>query len=126
MRDGWRQASSRISPNVEVGPDCYANEILADASVVLTEALNEGTGRFDASDLMPAEVGSGSFWTGMVEYVRERPGLPRRRARRHRGELAVVLTGRHRMARGSGRETGRSRRHRRRGAGTSQRRCAAR
>ena len=61
--------SSRISPNVEVGPDCYANDILADASVVLAEGLSAGTARFDASDLMPAEVGSGSFWTGMVAYV---------------------------------------------------------
>ena len=25
--------------------------------------------RFDASDLMPGEVGAGSFWTGMVDYV---------------------------------------------------------
>lgn len=66
---GGVAASSRISPNVEVGPDCYANDILADASVVLTESLTEGTGRFDASDLMPAEVGSGSFWTGMVNYI---------------------------------------------------------
>lgn len=65
--------SSRISPNVNVGPDCYANEILAGASEVLTEALKEDTGRFDASDLMPAAVGSGSFWTGMVEYVRGGP-----------------------------------------------------
>jgi alpha-glucoside transport system substrate-binding protein len=24
---------------------------------------------FDASDLMPAEVGAGSFWTGMVDWV---------------------------------------------------------
>jgi alpha-glucoside transport system substrate-binding protein len=66
---GSVQASSRISPNVDVGPDCYANDILADASVILTDALETGTGRFDASDLMPAEVGSGSFWTGMVEYM---------------------------------------------------------
>jgi alpha-glucoside transport system substrate-binding protein len=66
-------ASSRISPNVNVGPDCYANDILADASVILTEALAEGTGRFDASDLMPAEVGSGSFWTGMITYMRNGP-----------------------------------------------------
>lgn len=63
-------ASARISPNVNVGPDCYTNQILADASVVLAEANAEGTGRFDASDLMPAEVGSGSFWTAMVDYVR--------------------------------------------------------
>ena len=65
--------SSRISPNVDVGPDCYANEILADASVILTDALSEGTGRFDASDLMPAEVGSGSFWTGMLQLMVEGP-----------------------------------------------------
>jgi alpha-glucoside transport system substrate-binding protein len=66
---GGIDASSRISPNVNVGPDCYANEILADASVVLTGALEDGTGRFDASDMMPSEVGAGSFWTGMLDYM---------------------------------------------------------
>ncbi len=40
---------------------------------MLTEANKAGTGRFDASDLMPAEVGSGSFWTGMVEYMKGGP-----------------------------------------------------
>jgi alpha-glucoside transport system substrate-binding protein len=70
---GGVTASSRISPNVAVGPDCYANDILADASVILTDSLESGTGRFDASDLMPAEVGSGSFWTGMVQYMQGGP-----------------------------------------------------
>jgi alpha-glucoside transport system substrate-binding protein len=70
---GGVQASSRISPNVNVGPDCYANDILADASEVLTTALAEDTGRFDASDLMPAEVGSGTFWTGMMDYMSSGP-----------------------------------------------------
>jgi alpha-glucoside transport system substrate-binding protein len=41
---------------------------------VLTEALSSGTGRFDASDLMPGEVGAGSFWTGMVRYMQEGEG----------------------------------------------------
>lgn len=59
--------TSRISPNVNVGPSCYANPILADASVVLTKGLKEGTAGFDASDMMPPAVGSGSFWTGMVK-----------------------------------------------------------
>jgi alpha-glucoside transport system substrate-binding protein len=54
---------------VNVGPDCYANDILADASVVLIDSIEQGTGRFDASDLMPAAVGGGSFWTGMLDYV---------------------------------------------------------
>jgi alpha-glucoside transport system substrate-binding protein len=70
---GGVAASSRISPNVNVGPDCYANELLAGASEVLTESLEAGTGRFDASDLMPTAVGAGSFWTGMVEYMRQGP-----------------------------------------------------
>ena len=72
---GGVTASSRISPNVNVGKECYANKILSDASVVLTKALKDGTGRFDASDLMPAAVGSGSFWTGMVEYVKGGPSV---------------------------------------------------
>ena len=66
---GGVRASSRISPNVNVGEDCYVDQQLADASVILTEALENDTGRFDASDLMPAEVGSGSFWTGMMEFM---------------------------------------------------------
>ena len=70
---GGVQASSRISPNVNVGPDCYTDDLLAGASEVLTTALSEGTGRFDASDLMPKEVGQGSFWTGMIKYVRGGP-----------------------------------------------------
>jgi alpha-glucoside transport system substrate-binding protein len=70
---GGIQATSRISPNINVGPDCYANDLLAGASEVLTEALAAGTGRFDASDLMPAAVGSGSFWAGMVQYLQEGP-----------------------------------------------------
>jgi alpha-glucoside transport system substrate-binding protein len=70
---GGDPLSSRISPNINVGPDCYANQILADSSAVLTEALSSGTGRFDASDLMPGEVGAGSFWTGMVTYMQEGP-----------------------------------------------------
>ncbi len=70
---GGVQASSRISPNVNVGPDCYTDDLLAGASEVLTKALSEGTGRFDASDLMPSEVGTGSFWTGMVEYIKSGP-----------------------------------------------------
>jgi len=70
---GGETASSRISPSAGVGPDCYVNSILADSSAILTEATQAGTGRFDASDLMPAAVGSGSFWTGMVTYMQNGP-----------------------------------------------------
>jgi alpha-glucoside transport system substrate-binding protein len=70
---GGEPRSSRISPHIEVGPDCYANEELARAAEILTAALEGGNARFDASDLMPPAVGSGSFWTGMVEYMQKGP-----------------------------------------------------
>jgi alpha-glucoside transport system substrate-binding protein len=70
---GGTEAASRISPNVNVGPDCYANDLLAGASEVLIAAIKAGNARFDASDLMPSAVGSGSFWTGMVEYMQGGP-----------------------------------------------------
>lgn len=70
---GESQETSRISPNIEVGPDCYTNPLLAQAAGVLTESLAADTARFDASDLMPSAVGAGSFWTGMVEYMQGGP-----------------------------------------------------
>jgi alpha-glucoside transport system substrate-binding protein len=70
---GADPASSRVSANINVGPDCYANKILSDSSAVLVDAIANNTGRFDASDLMPGEVGSGSFWTGMVQYMQDGP-----------------------------------------------------
>ena len=66
-------ASSRISANIDVEADCYANDILGDASEVLTTALEEDTGRFDASDQMPPAVGSGSFWSEMMTYMQQGP-----------------------------------------------------
>jgi alpha-glucoside transport system substrate-binding protein len=71
---GGSAATSRISPNINVKSDCYANKLLAGASTVLTSSLAAGTGRFDASDLMPTAVGSGSFWTGMVKYFKNGAG----------------------------------------------------
>lgn len=55
-----------LSPNTAVPADAYANDaaglfldILADADVV----------RFDASDLMPSNVGQGSFWSAAVDIT---------------------------------------------------------
>ena len=66
---GKQTSLSRISPNLGVTSDCYANPQLARAADVVNAALKAGSGRFDASDQMPSAVGSGSFWTGMVKYV---------------------------------------------------------
>ena len=54
--------------------ECYANSILAQAADVLQKAVKAGNARFDASDLMPSAVGSGTFWTGMVKYAKSGPG----------------------------------------------------
>jgi alpha-glucoside transport system substrate-binding protein len=63
----------RISPNTGVGPECYTNPVLATTAQAIVDALNVNGFRFDASDLMPTAVGSGSFWTGMNEYMRGGP-----------------------------------------------------
>lgn len=65
---GSIEGIARISPNVNVGPDCYRDEIIGQASETITTALSEGTARFDASDLMPPAVGSGTFWQAMIDY----------------------------------------------------------
>src|SRR3712207_7874020 len=57
---GSEPGSSRISPNIEVGPDCYPNPILAGASEVLTAALaGEGAAGFRSeehtSELQPRQ-----------------------------------------------------------------------
>mgnify|MGYP006287415503 CR=1 FL=1 len=44
----------------------YANPIEQKLAEIL---VNAEVFRFDASDLMPAEVGAGTFWTGMTDWV---------------------------------------------------------
>lgn len=63
----WVETGTMISPHndAELGwyPDAESRglaEILAEADTI----------RFDASDMMPPEVGAGAFWSGMSEWVR--------------------------------------------------------
>jgi len=62
----WAGLGGYISPHQAVGLEVYPDpltrqqaEILANAEVI----------RFDGSDMMPGAVGTGSFWTGMTNYV---------------------------------------------------------
>ena len=55
-----------ISPHRQVDLALYPNDGVRQMATVLAQAE---TIRFDGSDLMPAAVGSGTFWTGMVNYV---------------------------------------------------------
>jgi len=62
----WAGLGGFISPSKEVSLDSYPDELtkkMADM-VVKAEVF-----RFDASDLMPAAVGAGSFWSGTLDYV---------------------------------------------------------
>lgn len=55
-----------LTPHKGVNLDVYIDETQKGLGGIL---LGADTFRFDASDLMPAAVGQGSFWTGMVDYV---------------------------------------------------------
>jgi alpha-glucoside transport system substrate-binding protein len=61
----WIEAGGFLSPLNTVPADWYTYP-----NVGLAEIVNNATALgFDASDLMPAEVGAGSFWSGMVDWV---------------------------------------------------------
>ena len=63
---GWIEAGGFLSPNQSVPLDWYTQYPQTDLAQILNEAT---TFRFDASDTMPAEVGNGTFWAGMVDWV---------------------------------------------------------
>lgn len=64
---GWITTVGVLSPNVKVPADWYADNYKLK---VANEILNGGTSvGFDASDLMPAAVGAGSFWTGASDWA---------------------------------------------------------
>ncbi|MBK5928239.1 ABC transporter substrate-binding protein [Rhodobaculum claviforme] len=62
----WMAQSGFLTPHTGVNLDTFSsdaqrgiNEVLLDATVF----------RFDASDLMPGEIGAGAFWSGMVDFT---------------------------------------------------------
>jgi alpha-glucoside transport system substrate-binding protein len=62
----WGEAGGTISPHNDSSLDWYTNDI---DRAVAKAILDADTVRFDASDLMPGEVGAGSFWKAMTDYV---------------------------------------------------------
>jgi len=62
----WVGELGKLAPNQKVDPMVYPDDITRKAADFLGEA---SIFRFDGSDLMPAAVGSGSFWTGILDYV---------------------------------------------------------
>jgi alpha-glucoside transport system substrate-binding protein len=55
-----------LSPHKNSVLSDYTSDIERNAAKAILEA---SSARFDGSDLMPAEVGSGSFWKGITDYV---------------------------------------------------------
>ncbi|MEM7771512.1 MAG: ABC transporter substrate-binding protein [Cyanobacteria bacterium P01_A01_bin.37] len=62
----WVGLENYISPHQQVSLDAYADPFMRTQAELLAEAV---TIRFDGSDLMPGAVGTGTFWTGVVDYV---------------------------------------------------------
>lgn len=63
---GWLQNGGALAAHLTATPDMYGVDLERGVAELVAQATSF---RFDGSDLMPAEVGSGSFWTGMVDYV---------------------------------------------------------
>ena len=62
----WCGALGKLATNVNVDPSIYPDALTAQAAEILKGAQ---IFRFDGSDLMPAAVGAGAFWTGVLDYV---------------------------------------------------------
>lgn len=60
----------RLPGHKDVDVNCYESDSAKAFAESVTGALAANTFAFDASDLMPAEVGQGSFWEAMVNWSR--------------------------------------------------------
>jgi len=63
---GFLTQGGAFAVQTDAKPEMYAVPLDAAIAKVLADAT---TFRFDGSDLMPGEVGSGSFWKGMTDWV---------------------------------------------------------
>ncbi len=59
----------RLPGHKDVDPNCYESESGKTFAEAVTTALAEGTFVFDASDLMPPQVGQETFWAAMVDFA---------------------------------------------------------
>ncbi len=62
----WLAVGGAIAPQKDANLDWYGNAVDRGVAEVLAGATSV---RFDGSDLMPGEVGSGSFWKQMTAWV---------------------------------------------------------
>jgi alpha-glucoside transport system substrate-binding protein len=62
----WAGVGGWLSPHATFDGSQYPDDVTRD---IADMAYNADAIRYDASDLMPKSVGSGTFWTGMVEWI---------------------------------------------------------
>ena len=62
----WARLGGFISSHQQVELDVYPDEITRQQAKILA---NADIIRFDGSDMMPGTVGTGTFWTGITDYV---------------------------------------------------------
>ncbi|HET7327893.1 MAG TPA: ABC transporter substrate-binding protein [Nocardioidaceae bacterium] len=62
----WAAAGGWLSPHRTFDNSAYADDITRQIAVLVQEG---DVFRFDASDLMPPEVGAGTFWDNMVAWT---------------------------------------------------------
>jgi len=66
-RKAWMASGGALSPHNDASLDWYGSDI----ERRIAELVNEADSiRFDGSDMMPGEVGAGSFWKGMTDWVK--------------------------------------------------------
>ncbi len=63
---GWLSDGGALAVHQTTTPDMYGQELERNLAELVA---NASSFRFDGSDLMPGEVGAGTFWTGMTDYV---------------------------------------------------------
>ena len=62
----WSSELGELSAYVNADPESFTNPITKQAQQMLLSAT---VSRFDGSDLMPAEIGQGAFWSGVLDYI---------------------------------------------------------
>lgn len=62
----WMEQGGAIAPHKDANLDWYGNDIERGVAAIIQNATAV---RFDGSDLMPGQVGAGSFWKEMTNYV---------------------------------------------------------
>jgi alpha-glucoside transport system substrate-binding protein len=63
---GFMNTSGALALQKSATPEMYSSEVDGDIAALLATATSF---RFDGSDLMPGEVGAGSFWKGATDWA---------------------------------------------------------